>query len=56
MAEEWITNPSEDFQERISICRECPDFFQPTKTCKHCNCFMLIKARLKSSTCPLNKW
>ena len=56
MAEEWVENPSKDFQDRIAICKKCPEFFEPSKTCKQCYCFMFIKARLNNATCPLGKW
>jgi len=42
--------------ERLDICNDCPSLFRPTWTCKECGCFMKIKARLESSTCPLGKW
>ena len=41
---------------RMDICRECPRLFQPTRTCKECGCFMLIKTKLPESQCPLGHW
>ena len=43
-------------QERISICRECPELIKPTVQCKKCGCFMVAKVKLNSSSCPLGKW
>lgn len=41
---------------RLKICRECPSLFKPTMQCKECGCFMRIKTRLKSASCPIGKW
>lgn len=41
---------------RLQICRECPRLFKPTMQCKECGCFMRIKTRLKSASCPIGKW
>lgn len=41
---------------RLDICRACPRLFKPTLQCKECGCFMRVKTRLKSSTCPIGKW
>lgn len=41
---------------RMSICRQCDQFYEPLKTCKKCGCYMVAKAYLPSSRCPLNKW
>lgn len=41
---------------RLTICSECERFFKPTKTCKECGCFMIVKTRLKNASCPLLKW
>ena len=43
-------------EERLNICKECPRFFKPTGTCKECGCFMRVKTRLKSASCPIGKW
>jgi hypothetical protein len=42
--------------ERLAICNDCPSLFKPTWSCKECGCFMKVKARLESSSCPLGKW
>jgi len=44
------------YEERLNICRECPRLFKPTMQCKECGCFMRIKTRLKSASCPIGKW
>lgn len=42
--------------ERYSICLGCPELISLTKQCKQCGCFMAAKTKLKTATCPLNKW
>lgn len=41
---------------RMRICKTCEQYNLATTQCKKCGCFMYIKARLKSSECPLKKW
>lgn len=43
-------------EERLEICKGCPELFQPTYQCKKCGCFMTAKAQLKLAKCPLGKW
>jgi len=43
-------------EERMSICRACPELFQFTTSCKRCGCFMNAKTRLAEAECPLKKW
>ena len=40
---------------RLSLCNDC-DKFTKTRQCKDCGCFMDIKARLGSTSCPQGKW
>jgi hypothetical protein len=42
--------------ERLEICRQCPEFIALTSQCKKCGCFMAFKTKLSEATCPLNKW
>lgn len=42
--------------KRWSICMDCEKLFRPTRQCKVCGCFMKIKVRIKSQSCPLGKW
>jgi hypothetical protein len=42
--------------ERLSICKQCPEFFSATKQCKLCLCIMPAKAILANASCPLHKW
>jgi len=44
------------FNQRYSICLQCPELLQITKQCKKCGCFMNMKAKLESAKCPIGKW
>lgn len=46
----------ETYLARMEICNSCEHLFTLTKTCKKCGCFMTIKSKLQSSTCPVDKW
>lgn len=41
---------------RLSICKECPELIKFTTQCKKCGCFMAAKTKLENATCPLGKW
>lgn len=42
--------------ERMAICRECPNLNSVTGTCKECGCFMSAKSKLPNASCPIGKW
>lgn len=42
--------------ERFLICRDCDRYFAPTRQCKECGCFLALKVKVKSQSCPLGKW
>jgi hypothetical protein len=42
--------------ERLSICKGCPELIKLTTQCKKCGCFMAAKTKLKMATCPIGKW
>lgn len=44
----------EEVNKRLSICNQCPHL--DDGRCNQCGCFVNIKAILKSSQCPLDKW
>jgi hypothetical protein len=44
------------YDERVSICRSCPELIKITFQCKKCGCFMKEKNKLASASCPLGKW
>jgi hypothetical protein len=40
-------------EARLAVCKQCPELFTPTNTCKKCGCFMNAKTRLTHASCPL---
>lgn len=46
----------EDFESRMQICRECPEFNVEQKRCYLCGCYMEFKAKFTASNCPASKW
>lgn len=50
-----LTN-KDNRNNRLQECLGCERLFKPTKTCRECGCFMVIKTWVKDATCPLNKW
>lgn len=43
-------------EERLSLCKACPELIPLTSTCKKCGCFMVAKVKLSKASCPLGKW
>ena len=43
-------------EERMSICKECPEYVSLTHQCKECGCVMNTKTKLPNAECPLGKW
>ena len=46
----------ERYKQRIHICQKCEFWDSDLNRCKKCGCFLLIKAALKITKCPLQKW
>jgi hypothetical protein len=44
------------YEERINICKSCPNFIGLTTQCSLCGCPMKSKAKLPDSKCPIQKW
>lgn len=44
------------FALRLNRCNVCPKLFKPTRTCKVCLCFVDLKTKMISQSCPDNKW
>ena len=44
------------YKERLAICKACEHYFSPTGTCKKCGCFMRVKAKIASLSCPKKMW
>lgn len=46
----------ERYKERMQTCLKC-EYYNPTfKQCKECGCFLILKAALSITQCPLGKW
>jgi len=48
--------PKEIYEDRMSICKSCVYYFNPSGQCKRCLCFMKVKARISSQECPQKYW
>ena len=43
-------------EDRLAICKACPELIKLTTTCKKCGCFMVAKTKLEKAACPIGKW
>ena len=43
-------------KERFDECKVCEHFIAATSQCKKCGCFMRLKTKLSTSSCPVGKW
>ena len=48
--------PSQVYDERLEICKNCEFFLQKSTLCKQCKCFMRIKCAMTHAFCPMGKW
>tara|TARA_R100000655_G_scaffold108074_1_gene159388 strand:- start:1553 stop:1978 length:426 start_codon:yes stop_codon:yes gene_type:complete len=48
--------PSEIYEERIKVCKDCVYYSKILGNCKICGCFMKIKARISQMHCPKYYW
>ena len=44
------------FKQRIKTCKGCNSFDSTLNRCKECGCFLILKAFIKATNCPLDKW
>lgn len=44
------------YKERMSTCLDCEHYSETLNRCKKCGCFLIIKAALRDTKCPLDKW
>lgn len=40
----------------MKTCLKCPSYETKFNRCKECGCFLILKAAMNSTQCPLNKW
>lgn len=43
-------------EQRLAMCKACPEFIRFTHQCKKCGCLMDAKTKLADATCPIGKW
>ena len=59
-AKDAASNPGwleeKQFNERLDVCKSCDLYNFHTKRCRECGCFMMVKARIAGSKCPIGKW
>jgi hypothetical protein len=53
--EEFLLDKETMSQQRLDICKSCPEL-RALNNCRQCGCFMNIKVRIYSATCPIGKW
>ena len=46
----------EAIEAALAICRGCEKFEPKQERCTLCGCFMQLKTRLRSQSCPIGKW
>jgi hypothetical protein len=43
-------------QKRLSICQGCEYYDKELMKCNVCGCYLEVKTKMASESCPLNKW
>ena len=46
----------EVYNERMEICKACPNYISLTHQCTKCGCIMDAKTKLPNAVCPIGKW
>jgi len=54
----------EELVKRLTLCNSCPERLEASKgnpltkfsRCPECGCFLRLKARLDTESCPLGDW
>lgn len=41
---------------RYDVCKSCDKFFHAIGHCRVCGCYMKLKVKIATQTCPLKKW
>lgn len=44
------------YEDKITICRSCPNLIPVSEKCNLCGCYMQVKARFPFFHCPEEKW
>ena len=48
--------PNEIYEDRIAICKDCIYYKKLLGNCSVCKCFMKVKARIATMSCPQSYW
>ena len=48
--------PQQIYEDRIAICKGCPHYSSLLGNCKICLCFMKVKSKISSQSCPKGFW
>ena len=48
--------PQEIYEDRMAICKGCSYYSSVLGNCKVCLCFMKLKSKISSQSCPKGKW
>ena len=48
--------PQEIYEDRMAVCRGCVYYSSLLGNCKICTCFMKVKSRISSQSCPKGYW
>ena len=48
--------PKDIYEDRISICKGCVYYSSLLGNCKICKCFMKVKSKISSQSCPKGFW
>jgi hypothetical protein len=54
MTKMFVTKP--EYKRRLKTCHSCENFNPDLHKCNLCKCFLHLKALLKTSSCPEEKW
>lgn len=46
----------ERYKDRMTTCLDCEHYSSSLNRCKKCGCFLILKAALKDTKCPMGKW
>ena len=51
-----ILHNQDIIDKRWAECEKCEFLFKPTNSCKKCGCFMKVKTKVATASCPIGKW
>ena len=51
-----LIHDSSIVEKRLAECLTCEHYIKATSQCKKCGCFMELKSRLATASCPVGKW